>query len=142
MASVLEEILFRGIIQESSTMRWGAFRGILITSLIFGAIHIIPQQAVNAFFLALVIGYVYHVTGSLMPVIILHALNNGFSSLIFHLNRGNIDTTLAELIKNPTLYSVIYTIAATSIIISAITIYYKVGKKRREKDNNNVNSPL
>ena len=50
VAPILEEILFRGILQESLTRKYGPWRGILIASAIFGIVHGIPQQALNAFF--------------------------------------------------------------------------------------------
>ena len=48
VAPILEEILFRGILQESLTRKYGPWRGILIASAIFGIVHGIPQQALNA----------------------------------------------------------------------------------------------
>jgi len=56
--------------------------GIILTSLLFAAVHA-PQwpAPVGLFFLALVIGTVYHRTGSLIAAIFLHATFNGLSTL-------------------------------------------------------------
>lgn len=48
-APILEEILFRGIIQGSLVRKYGPWRGVLVASAIFGVVHGIPQQVVNAF---------------------------------------------------------------------------------------------
>ena len=65
VAPILEEILFRGILQESLTRKYGPWRGILIASAIFGIVHGIPQQALNAFFVGAMIGFIYYKTQSL-----------------------------------------------------------------------------
>jgi membrane protease YdiL (CAAX protease family) len=57
--------------------------GIVATSLIFAALHG-PQwpAPIALFVLSLVIGYVYHRTGSLLAAICMHAAFNGFSTLL------------------------------------------------------------
>jgi membrane protease YdiL (CAAX protease family) len=57
--------------------------GIVATSLIFAALHG-PQwpAPIALFVLSVVIGYVYHRTGSLLAAICMHAAFNGFSTLL------------------------------------------------------------
>ena len=82
MAPILEEILFRGILQKgminNGMKPWVA---IIISSFIFGLIHGYPWQFVGAGLLGLVLGLVYHKTKSLLIVILLHAFNNLLSAL-------------------------------------------------------------
>ncbi len=74
--AVGEELLFRGFIGRGLVGRYGRVAGVLITSAIFGAIHLEPLQAIGAFFIGIVLHYVYLTTKSLFVPIMLHFLNN------------------------------------------------------------------
>ena len=86
IAPIMEEILFRGILQDALMRKYGVFVGILIASAVFGIVHIIPQQVVNAFMIGIVLGYIYYRTGALLPVILIHCINNAISYFTWMLN--------------------------------------------------------
>ena len=50
---------------------------IVISALFFAVIHANPWQALNAFLIGLLMGYVYYKTGSLILTMIIHFVNNG-----------------------------------------------------------------
>ncbi|MCD8185357.1 MAG: CPBP family intramembrane metalloprotease, partial [Rikenellaceae bacterium] len=110
MAPVCEEILFRGIIQDSLTVKRGPISGILIASAIFGAIHGIPQQVVAGFFLGLIIGYLYWRTRSLWSAIILHGINNALATFmnLFDSEEALAGRSLSEIIGDPIRYRLLY----------------------------------
>ncbi len=81
-APLLEEFLFRGLFQQNFSRYVGRVWGVVLSAVIFGAVHIIPQQAVGAMLCGLVIAVVYELSGSLSTVIILHAINNGIAYLM------------------------------------------------------------
>ena len=60
---------------------------IILSSLFFGLIHLNPWQALPAFALGCLFGYVYYRTGSLKLTMLMHFTNNTFA-LIF----SNLDT--------------------------------------------------
>lgn len=78
-APILEEVLFRGIIQSNIVNFTSPFAGIIMASLIFGLVHLIPQQVILATLSSLVIGTIYYLTRSLATVISIHMLNNGLA---------------------------------------------------------------
>jgi membrane protease YdiL (CAAX protease family) len=78
---IAEELLFRGYIQTRFSRRWGPGWGILWTSVLFGAMHLDPVHALFAFGLGIYLGYLTEWTGSVVPAMICHALNNAFSSV-------------------------------------------------------------
>jgi|GEM_PF-160565 len=90
-APLLEEIVFRGIIQRGM-MNKGVkpVKAIVISSLIFGIIHANPWQLVGAFILGLMLGYAYYKTGSLLIAILLHAFNNTLVTLL--MMKSNTET--------------------------------------------------
>lgn len=80
-APVLEEVLFRGIIQDGFLKQYSPARSIIWSAVIFGVIHMIPAQALNACFLGLAFGWLYYRTRSLWLCMFLHFVNNSLSSL-------------------------------------------------------------
>jgi uncharacterized protein len=87
-APVLEEVLFRGIILDGFLKRYGPVKSILISSLLFGALHLNPWQFVGAFLLGTLMGWIYYRTGSLALTICIHFMNNffAFASMKFTTN--------------------------------------------------------
>ena len=78
IAPVAEEFFFRGILQtvllNTLKSRWTA---ILLASTVFAAIHFSQPHAIPALFvLAVIMGYVYERSGSLIPPIAIHSLFN------------------------------------------------------------------
>ena len=77
MAPLVEELLFRGAIQ-GPLMRIGVkpLYAILASSAIFGVIHMNPAQILFAFAIGLIFGWLYYRTGSLVPGMVGHFINN------------------------------------------------------------------
>ena len=79
LAPLAEEIVFRGAILRtllgimSKKNHWVA---IMISAAIFGAVHGNQAQFINALLMGLVLGWMYYRTGSLVPGILLHWVNN------------------------------------------------------------------
>lgn len=81
IAPVLEEIVFRGVLQTSLLKVFGGSRwsALVYSAALFAIIHawVVPWQSLFAlFFLGLVFGYIYERTGSLYSAILCHALFN------------------------------------------------------------------
>lgn len=127
-APILEEVLFRGMIQDTLVRRYGSMRGIIVAAAIFGIIHIIPQQAINAFFIGLILGYIYLRTKSLLPVIIIHAINNAISYTLMIIFPSPDDASTRQLMGNDTLYYISYTVCCVIFIVSAINIFRQIRK--------------
>ncbi|AUD02353.1 hypothetical protein CWM47_11270 [Spirosoma pollinicola] len=82
-APILEEILFRGIILDGFLKNYSPAKAVIWSGVIFGAIHLIPAQALNAAFIGIALGWLYYRTRSLTLCMFLHFVNNGLSSLTF-----------------------------------------------------------
>jgi membrane protease YdiL (CAAX protease family) len=92
LAPISEELFFRGIIQTGIRKLlfarpgsyWHRWLAIVITAIVFGAMHIsTPQQVPALVALAIILGYVYERTGSLGGPILLHMLFNGKTLLLW-----------------------------------------------------------
>ena len=75
-APILEELIFRGIILDGLLKKYSPTKSILISSLIFGLIHLDRFQFVTALLMGIFIGWVYYRSRSLTLSIIIHALAN------------------------------------------------------------------
>lgn len=128
-APILEEFLFRGIIQKNLVRRMGPFVGILLGSLIFGGIHLIPQQVVYASCLGLILGTVYYLTGSLNSAIAVHFVNNGLTSLLYMVF-GTSDGLERKILGGGTLWNWAYAISAFLLLAG---IWYAVNRIRRQR---------
>ncbi|MCP4511071.1 MAG: CPBP family intramembrane metalloprotease [Fuerstiella sp.] len=84
--AICEEIAFRGFIL-SGLARGGRLKiAVLVSSLMFGIIHMIPQQAFNAALLGLVLGLLAVHSRSLFPAMAFHLCNNAIAT--FHAKSG------------------------------------------------------
>ena len=74
-----EEVFFRGFLFTWMTGHRPVWLAMLVSSLIFGAMHIIPPQAISAAIMALALCALYWYSGSLWPPIVAHVIGNGIS---------------------------------------------------------------
>lgn len=122
-APILEEVLFRGLIFESCRERFGRGAAVLISALLFGLIHIVPVQMVNAFVVGLILGYIYLKTNSLLSVIILHGINNAIAYATMALLGADAEPTLRDLIPSPLLYWIVYALSAALFVLAMVSLF-------------------
>jgi len=78
VAPVAEEFFFRGLLQTMLLGTLGSrWRAIVLTSIAFGMVHFPQPHAVPALiFLAIILGYAYERSGTIMVPVAIHALFN------------------------------------------------------------------
>ena len=81
-APIFEEWLCRGMILRGLLTKMKPAWAIVISALFFAVIHMNPWQALNAFAIGLIMGYIYYKTGSLWLTMLIHFVNNGTSVLM------------------------------------------------------------
>jgi len=86
LGPIFEEILFRGFLYPAAKKRWGMRKALLGTALFFALIHLNAFQFIPVFGLGILLTLLYEATGSLIPSIVMHALNNTVSvALTFYI---------------------------------------------------------
>lgn len=81
-APFFEEWLCRGIILRGLLKKMKPGWAIVISALVFGLIHMNLRQAIPAFIIGVVLGYVYYKTGSLKLTMLMHCVNNTLSVIL------------------------------------------------------------
>jgi len=104
---IIEEIFFRGTILKGFLSNYTPKMAIIVSALIFGVIHIRPEQVWGAILLGLFFGWIYYKTRSIGITIILHIIAN--FSIIFQSYLFNK-------------YSNIATVTTISIYITPISV--------------------
>ena len=86
-APFFEEWLCRGMVERGLLGRGvKPVRAIVFSALFFAFIHLNPWQAIPAFLLGCLFGYVYYKTGSLKLTMLMHFTNNTFALVIGHVD--------------------------------------------------------
>lgn len=99
LGPVLEELLFRGAITGILLRKYAPAKAILLSALVFGIFHINPVQVVGATLSGVLFAWLYYKTGSLVPGILIHILNNSLS-VFFNLHYPDVKYT-ADLLGEP-----------------------------------------
>ena len=75
-APIVEEIVYRGVVQPGVVASWGRTVGIVATAALFAAIHMQPVEFPGLFAFALVLGWARHSTGTIGMSIVTHMAFN------------------------------------------------------------------
>ncbi|WP_373475712.1 lysostaphin resistance A-like protein [Sphingorhabdus sp.] len=81
-APLVEELLFRGFLQNAFARFVPIWAAILLSSFAFALVHLQPYAIPGLMSLSIAFGYLYHRTGSLRANILLHILNNTAALLL------------------------------------------------------------
>jgi membrane protease YdiL (CAAX protease family) len=81
-APIVEELLFRGLLQNAVAKYVPFWAAILLSSFLFAVVHMQLYAIPGLMSLSIAFGYLYHRTGSLRTNIILHMANNAFALFV------------------------------------------------------------
>ena len=119
-APLFEEWLCRGLVLRGLMKHMNPTGAILVSAAFFAILHMNPWQAIPAFLLGILFGYVYYRTGSLKLTILMHCVNNTFSLLLSKVP-GLEDIESFMDILSPWAYAGIY-VACVLMLASAVIL--------------------
>lgn len=98
LAPIAEELVFRGavlrvLLEWKPEHRWLM---IALSALLFALAHMNPAQFIHPLLIGLLLGWMYERTGSVLPGIIYHWINNTVAYLLYHAY-PDPDITLTEV---------------------------------------------
>ena len=127
LAPILEEMLFRGAIEGRLLRMWqNPWGAIIVSSLVFGVVHMNPAQIPFAFLLGVMFGWLYYRTGSLLPGIIGHVLNNSVAAVNMILYG---DIPLEEQVQDTEMMWIWAAIATVAFVLATLWLNRRLGNK-------------
>ena len=117
-APIFEEWMCRGMVLRGLLTKMKPAWAIVLSALFFAVIHMNPWQALNAFLIGLMMGYVYYKTGSLILTMVIHFVNNGTAVILSHIEKFKDyeDLYWVEIMDKST-YAILF--AVSCIILAA-----------------------
>lgn len=79
-----EELAFRGVIYQSYREQENKWKALLLSSLLFGLMHMNLNQACYAFVMGIALALLVEATGSMIPAFIAHFWVNGLSTVLMY----------------------------------------------------------
>lgn len=129
-APIMEELLCRGLIYETLHRRWGRIISIIVSSFLFGLMHVESATAIVAILAGAIFGVIYVRTSSLYTTIIIHSINNAMAFALICMGVG--DVSLYEIIGGGRAYWIIYGLSVAIFIACSIEAYFKVFKPKQK----------
>lgn len=126
--AIFEEVLFRGALQQLF-IRWFKHAGIaiVVTSILFSALHFSYYGFFARFALGLVLGYIFYYSKNIWFNILAHCLNNGIAvTSLYLITRAGKPLTDDALDDKFPLWLGVIGLAA---VLAAIIIFKKVSEK-------------
>lgn len=118
LAAVSEELLFRSVIQ-----RWlmklfkNVHVAIIVTAIVFSAFHMDFFGFFPRLFLGVMLGYMFWMTGSIFPSMLMHFVNNATIVMLHYLNtRGFIDIDVDHFCSTDNVLLIVLSLVATVAI--------------------------
>ncbi|WP_341960004.1 CPBP family intramembrane metalloprotease [Planococcus maritimus] len=143
LAPIVEEFVFRGVFLTrfmAKTSMWG---GILISSLLFGVLHL---DFIGAFLFGIIASLLYLRTGNLLLPILFHMLNNALAALSMYVPIDKffavdwfVVTTMAD-IESKALANIV--IMVVSALLTAWIIYRLAKGLKADKNQQEITEPL
>jgi len=122
LAPFCEELVFRGAILKSllSSSKLSVWGAIAISAFLFALIHMNPAQMPHAFIIGLLLGWMYWRTGSILPGVAYHWVNNSAAYVLYNVY-PNPDLKLLDIFKGSELN--VYMALGFSLLILLPALY-------------------
>ena len=126
-APLFEEWLCRGVVLRGLLVKNSPLTAITVSAAFFAVIHLNPWQAIPAFILGLLFGYVYYKTGSLKLTMLMHCVNNTMAAIFSRIPAFEEAESFME-VMNPWTYAGIF-ICCAAFLASAVIVITGIPQK-------------
>lgn len=122
LGPLAEEIVFRGAILRTLLKLFGSkpWIAVAISAAVFGLVHGNSAQFLHAFLLGLLLGWMFYRTGSIVPGVVLHWVNNTIVYVMANLMPGFENATLSQLANGKPVVIALYIFFSLCILVPAI----------------------
>ena len=122
-APIFEEWLCRGMVLRG-LLAGGKIKpvwAIVLSAVFFAAIHGNPWQALNAFIIGMVMGYIYYRTGNLWLTMLIHFINNGSAVIMSHMDSLK-DMEYFKDLMSESVYAVVVAVAVAVLVAGYVLL--------------------
>jgi hypothetical protein len=121
-APIIEELIFRGIILNGLLQRYSPIKSIILSSILFGIVHLNPWQFISALIIGVFSGWVYYRTRKISLSILIHLVNNlvAFVGMYFMDAETMMNESLTELYGG---FTNLILITIGAILVSILGIF-------------------
>jgi len=120
-APLFEEWLCRGVVLRGLLTRMRPGSAIAVSAVFFAVLHMNPWQALPAFLLGLLFGYVYYRTGSLKLTMLMHCVNNTMALIFSKIPSFAEADTLAD-VMSPWAYACLIAVCVLYLAAAIVTL--------------------
>lgn len=132
LPAIGEELLMRGTVLPALTTR-GVWFGVFISAFLFSFMHGNPVQTVYQFCLGAVLAVLFLMSGSIIPCIIVHFLNN-FITITMSAYLPQIDAMINGLGAFNWLTGTVSFVLGSLLLMFLLYLYHRAGKPRAKND--------
>lgn len=125
-------MVLRGLLGNNVKPVWA----IIISAAFFAFIHLNPWQAVPAFLLGLLFGYVYYRTGSLKLTMLMHCTNNTFAVIMSNIPALEDMESWQDVLIGP-LYWLIFA-ACLMLVVLSLMFFKKIPLNKESGNSDSV----
>ena len=126
-APLFEEWLCRGIVLRGLLTKMNPAWAIVVSAAFFAVLHMNPWQALPAFILGVLFGYVYYKTGSLKLTMLMHFTNNTMSAIFSKIPQFEEAETFMD-VMSPWAYGIVFTLSIL-ILAASLVIFRNIPLK-------------
>ncbi len=123
-APLFEEWLCRGLVLRGLLQKTGPAAAITVSAAFFAVLHMNPWQALPAFLLGLLFGYVYYKTGSLKLTMLMHCVNNTMAVIFSRIPSIEDAESFADLLS-PWAYAGVL-LACVAFVSAACVVFRNI----------------
>lgn len=105
---------------ECTGRAWAPWLAIAFSALLFGVVHMNWAQGTHGFIMGLLLGWLYYRTGSMVPGIVVHWVNNSVAYLMFKLLPGMADGQLIDFFHGSERLMVVGLLCSLSILVPSL----------------------
>ena len=134
-APIFEEWLCRGMVLRGLLTKMKPTWAIVVSALFFAVIHLNPWQALNAFIIGVVMGYVYYKTGSLWLTMLIHFVNNASAVVLSQIPALQEADFWMDMMPLQTYYMVY--VLGVALLVSCLLLFRRIPL---EQERGNIDS--
>lgn len=134
--SIVEEFLFRGLIQKSFNRAMNPLASALLAGTIFGLFHLNPFEAIPLIGIGCFLGFIRYRSASIVLPVLLHFLNNLLAVVADSLKIGDEKIMMAPTAAQPGVLVVLAQLVIFGVLfVASLRFYIHTTEGIREKDN-------